>query len=188
MKYAQWLLYWLPLFIVGIVFRFISPIACLFIVRKPRFDTVKRLGKKKVLLERDDLVWWLSWFGTHDNDVSEYWYGMYGFTATKSQAWYDNSRFWRWVCRVLWLQRNSAYGFNYRFFSKPLEPVTYTKEYGSEQSKWWLLFQNRASSFQLEIHHPLWKGKYSTINIGWKPHTDQARLLYAGRILGIRKG
>lgn len=56
-------------FTIGVLGRLLSPIVCLFVERKPRFDTVKRLGKKKVLLERDNLVWWLSWFGIQSPEL-----------------------------------------------------------------------------------------------------------------------
>lgn len=48
MKYLYWALLWIPLFLVGIIGRFLSPIAVIFIERAPRLDTVKRLGKKEV--------------------------------------------------------------------------------------------------------------------------------------------
>lgn len=191
MKYIQWAIYWLPLFIIGQLARLISPIACLFVVRITRFDTVKRLGKKKVSLARDTLIPQLSWFNTHDNDTSEWWYGMYNVGSFKfardwTQADYDGSKLIRWFCRVMWLQRNSAYGFSYAYFSKPVEDVTKTYEYGNEASAWWLLLNIRKSSFQLELHHPLWMGKYNSVNIGWKSHNGMPKMLYAGRILGIR--
>jgi hypothetical protein len=159
----------------------------MFITRTFKLDTVKRYSKQKVTLPRDNLVSWLSWFNTHDNNTDEFWYGMYGNTVLKTQAYYDTHAVYRWWCRVMWLQRNSAYGFNYAYFSKPLEDVTKSYEWGNEATAWWFHLDIRPSSFQLEVHHPLWRGKYNSINIGWKSHTDMPKMLYAGRILGIRK-
>lgn len=191
MKYIQWTIYWLPLFLISWLARFLSPIACLFVTRSFELDTVKRYNKQKVTLPRDNLVSCLSWFNTHDNNADEWWYGMYNtesfqFCRLWSQIDYDASKVKRWFCRVMWLQRNSAYGFSYAFFSKPLELPINTFEYGNEANSWWLLLNIRPSSFQLEARHPLGFGKVNSINIGWKSHTGMTRMLYAGRVLGIR--
>jgi hypothetical protein len=138
----------------------------LFVERKQRFDTVKRLGKKKVLLERDDLVWWLSWFGTDDNDVSEYWYGMYGDTATKTQEYYDTHATYRWWCRVRWLNRNSMYTFNRKFFGLP---------------------KDSKLAWQYKAIKPLPFGYVNDINIGYKSHKGFDTLMLAGRVIGLRK-
>ena len=191
MKYLYWALLWLPVFIIGQMFRFLSPIACLFVKRTVYTTTVKRYGRQERTLQRDRLVWWLSWLDTHDNATDEWWYGVYnvdsfGFAQLWSQADYDNSRFIRWFCRMMWLQRNSAYGFNIRFFSKPVQKIDNVIEFGDEATSKWFFLQVRKDSFQLEVHHPLWAGKFNSINIGWKEHEGQNRLLYAGRVLGIR--
>lgn len=167
MKYIYWsILFPLQFVISHVIARVLSPIACLFIVREPRLDTVKRLGKKKVLLQRDDLVWWLSWFGTDDNAVDEYWYGVYGKTNEKTQEYYNTHKVYRWWCRVLWLQRNSAYTFNRKFFG---------------------LNKDSMLAWQYKAIKPLWFGYHNDINIGFKSHKGIDRLMFAGRVVGLRK-
>lgn len=165
-KYLRWTSLFPILFVIGLLARGLSPFACLFIVTEPRLDVVKRLGKKKVLLPRDSLVWWLTWFDTDDNATDEYWYGMYGLTKYWTQAQYDNSAILRWFMRVLWLQRNSAYTFNRKFFGI------------ARDSKW---------AWQYKAQWPLAFGYYNDINIGYKAHRGFDKLMFAGRILGIRK-
>jgi len=166
MKYCYWALLWIPLFVVGIIGRLLSPIAVIFIVRAPRLDVVKRLGKQTWMLQRDNLVWWLSWFGTDDNAVDEYWYGYYDQASTKTQHYYDTHRVYRWYCRVMWLNRNSMYTFNRKFFGLP---------------------KDSKLAWQYKADLPLWFGYYNSVNIGFKSHKGIDRLMYAGRIIGLRK-
>lgn len=167
MKYLRWFLLFPVLFAISLIARVLSPIACMFIVTEPRIDVVKRLGKKKVILMRDSLVCWLTWFDTDDNATDEYWYGLYPLTKYFTQEQYDNSAILRWFMRVLWLQRNSAYTFNRKFFGI------------SKDSKW---------AWQYKAQHPLAFGYYNDINIGYKSHKGFDRLMFAGRVIGIRKG
>lgn len=166
MKYCYWALLWIPLFVVGIIGRLLSPLAVIFIERAPRLDVVKRLGKQTWMLQRDNLVWWLSWFGTDDNAVDEYWYGWYDQASTKTQHYYDTHRVYRWYCRVMWLNRNSMYTFNRKFFG---------------------LAKDSKLAWQYKADIPLWFGYYNSVNIGFKAHKGIDRLMYAGRILGVRK-
>jgi hypothetical protein len=168
-KYLYWGLLlainWLLL--LPLVGRILSPFACLFIWRAALTDTVKRLDKRVVMLNRDNLVLWLSWFATDDNNVDEYWYGMYGNTSNVTQEYYDTHAIYRWWCRVLWLQRNNLYTFNRKFFGLPKDsPLAW-----QYKAKWPLLF-----------------GWYNDVNIGFKAHKGIDRLMFAGRFLGLRKG
>jgi hypothetical protein len=110
-------------------------------------------------------VWWLRWFSTDDNNVDEYWYGFYDEASKKTQADYDKSRVFRWWCRVQWLQRNSMYYFNRKYFGL------------AKDSKW---------AWQYTGTHKLWLGKENSVNIGYKAHKGFATLMYAGRVLGLR--
>lgn len=166
MKYIIWALLLPVLILTGMVGRLLSPIAVLFIRRRPVTDTVKRLGKQIVTLQRDSLVWWLTWFDTDDNCTDEFWYGWYDQKSTKTQEYYDTHRVYRWYCRVMWLNRNSMYTFNRKFFG--INPDS------------WLAWQYKADI-------PLWFGYYNSVNIGYKAHKGITKLMYAGRILGIRK-
>lgn len=165
-KYIYWTLLLPMALVVGMFGRLCSPIVCLFIERKPRFDTVKRLGKKKVLLERDSLVWWLTWFDTDDNATDEYWYGGYDQKSTKTQEYYDTHAIYRWYCRVMWLNRNSMYTFNRKFFGLP---------------------KDSKLAWQYKAIKPLAFGYVNDINIGYKSHKGFDKLMLAGRVIGLRK-
>jgi hypothetical protein len=162
-------LYWALLFILQmplvVIGRVLSPFACFFIVRKPRTDVVKRLGKQVVTLDRDDLQDWLSWFRTDDNAADEWWYGMYG-KPNWTQDDYDGSKVKRWYCRMMWYQRNNLYTFNRKYFGLP------------KGSKW-------AWQYKAKLALPF--GFYNDVNIGFKSHKGFDRLMFAGRLIGIRK-
>lgn len=166
MKYLRWALLWPVLFFVGIFGRICSPIVCCFIVTKPRLDVVKRLAKIRITLNRDYLVWWLCWFDTDDNATDEYWYGLYDKNSTKTQKYYDTHKIFRWWCRVRWLNRNSMYTFNRKFF-------------GLEKSSKW--------AWQITKKIPIGFGYYNSINIGYKAHKGFEKLMYAGGIIRLKK-
>jgi len=168
MKYLYWALLWLPAFLIGIAGRIFSPLAVCFIKREAYTTTIKRLDKQIITLQRDRLVWWLSWFDTDDNATDEYWYGLYDSASTWTQSDYDNSRLIRWYCRMMWLQRNSMYTFNRKFFG---------------------LDKKSELAWQYKAIKPIqfFGFKFNDINVGWKAHKEIDRLMYAGRVLGLRK-
>ncbi len=166
MKYAYWALLFIPMFLIGVIFRVLSPFACLFVVQVPYTTTVKRYNRQVLTLPRYRLVWWLTWFDTDDNATDEYWYGLYPITKYFTAEQYRKSKFVRWLMRVLWLQRNSAYTFNRKFFG---------------------LSKDSTLAWQYKAQKPLWFGYYNDINIGFKSHRGIDKLMYAGRVLGLRK-
>ena len=157
---ALWLLYFIPALLIEIMCFFFAPLVACFIRTEPRYDVVKRLNKRSVLMQRDYLIKPLYWFQTHDNAVDEWWYGMYNtdhwfaFARNWTQADYDASRFIRWYCRVMWLWRNCAYGFHYNLFSRPKEYTRKTYNAGIEGKGLWLQLDIFESSFQLQCHVP----------------------------------
>ena len=191
MNIIIWLILFIPIFLLGQVCRLLAPLIVMFVYTEYRYDRVKRLGKIYALLPRTNLFDFLSGFNTHDNNTDEWWYGCYNvnhfsFAQRWTQADYDSSRLIRYYCRLMWLWRNSAYGFNYAWFSKPKSELKYMHEHGAEYQGFWYLLKVYEKSFQFEAQIPLPFGKYNSINIGWKAHTGKERLLYAGRILGLR--
>lgn len=163
MKYVVWALI-LPFeIVIGLIGKALAPIICLFIERKPRTDVVKRLGKATVTLDRDHLIPILWWFDTFDNATDEYWYGMYDNTPNYTQSYYDTHTLYRYFCRVMWLQRNSMYGFTRAYIS--IEPDSWLA---------WKYKGNVPIGFGFQMH----------INVGWKAHKGYRRLMFAGRPLG----
>lgn len=187
----RWLVYFPLMFVLFFVGRLLSPFACFFITHVQFTDRVKLYGKVETTMQRERLVWWLSWFDTHDNATDEYFYGMYDDWILKllkvTEAKYKSSKVIRYYCRVMWLQRNNLYTFNNKFFSKPLEADLGVIELGDEDNQNWIRLTLRENSFQYEAHIPLWFGYWNSINIGWKKHKNQTRMIYAGRVLGIKK-
>ena len=166
-KYTYWAVLLIPLFLIAWAFRLLAPVACLFVVRQTRTDVVKRMGKITITLSnRYDLPDWLGWFRTFDNPVDEYWWGVYPLTKYFTQTHYDDSVILRWFFRVCWLWRNSAYTFNKKFFG---------------------IAKDSPMAWQYKADLPLLFGYYNAVNIGWKSHKNFDGLMFAGRILGIRK-
>lgn len=185
----RWFLYFIPALLVEIACWILTPLVCLFVVKRMRTDVVKRdYNKAVVTLEREYLPDWLSLFGTPDNAVDEFYWGQYSTVPTPEQ--YFSSWWWRYYCRVMWLWRNTAYGFHYWLFSLPEDEVLYVKEHGVKNSRgvWWKYTQ-RKSSWQLELQHPIGFGRYNHVNIGFKGHKgdDIERVMMANRVIGLRK-
>jgi hypothetical protein len=189
MKFLKWLLFFIPALAVEVFAIVLNPIVCLFVTRRPREDYVKRLGHRATM-PRDYIINPLYWFQTHDNAVDEGWYGKYEilFLENTTQSEYDNSRVIRYWCRLWWLHRNTAYGFLYNIFGIPREEPAYVKEYGFEDSKsFWMLYQSYKSYFKLEMQIPLNTNRYISVNIGWKAHKGIPKVLYANRLIGVRR-
>lgn len=166
----RWVLYFPIGLFIGLFCRLTNPIACLFVVKRPRTDIVKRFAKIRIALDREYLWGIFYLWQTHDNACDEYWYGCYN-----ESSWFKTVRNWslnsylhswiiRYVCRVLWLNRNAGYGWNYLLLSIP-----------------------KGQGFQIKKQIPLCFGYVNDVNIGWKAHKGKDRLFYAGRILGLRK-
>jgi hypothetical protein len=192
MNLLIWLVYFIPAIAIELLCYLFAPLAACFVTRRDRYDVVKRLNKRSVLMPRDYIISPLYWFQTHDNAVDEWWYGMYNvdhwfkFAQIWTQADYDRSQFIRWYCRVMWLWRNCAYGFHYALFSRPKEPFCNVFTAGIEGNGFWYELKLYPRSFQLECHVPL-GARYLSINVGWKAHKTTDKLLYANRVIGFRK-
>lgn len=151
MIYLRWICYLPCQWILTFLCWWTNPIACLFVTRKNG---------------RDDLWGWFYLWQTFDNHVDEYWYGGYhdGQYTTNQ---YKNSRWVRYKYRVLWLKRNTAYGFSYKLLSIP---------------------KGTGFQFKGQAKIPFWFfGKtINDYNLGWKAHKGFDRLNFAGRIIGLR--
>lgn len=168
----------------------LAPVVALFITSRERTDRVKQLDNKQHTLMRDYLVKPLYYFQTHDNAVDEWWYGAYNresvlaYFRDATQAKYDSSCFFRYACRVMWLWRNSGYGFLYNWFGRPLDEVVSIEEIGNKTSGYWSRMITRKTSFQLKKRIPTPWFWYLEINIGWRTHDGFDRAMYADRPIG----
>lgn len=139
----------LPISILITIFCWITnPIACLFVTYENG---------------RANLWGWAYLWQTYDNNVDEYYFGNYG-TDKPTLHVYNYSAWLRYKYRVLWLTRNTGYGFSYKFLSIP-----------------------KGEGFQFKGHTKPLFGYYNDYNCGWKAHKGFDRLDYAARIIGLRK-
>lgn len=191
----RWALYFLPDILIKGAAMVLAPLVACFITRAERTDRVKRLGNVDVTMQREYLVTPLYWFQTHDNAVDEYWWGLFTESSVipcvrnATQEQYDANAFLRYVCRVLWLWRNCAYGFSYHLFGRELDlndPISISFT-GNENSGYWHRITKRKESWQYKAHIPFCPWYQLDINIGWKTHTGFSRAMYAGRLLAFRK-
>jgi hypothetical protein len=191
---AKWLLLFIPALLVELACYLLNPLVAIPTRKEERTDRAKILGGV-VTMQRDYLIKPLMYFMTHDNAVDEYWYDGYAkdshlkWIREATQADYDSSWWLRYVCRVMWLYRNNAYGFLFYWFGTPIEPYNRIFKYGIEDEGLWLRYESYPSSFKLEFQIPiLFTTRYISANIGWKAHRSAPlpRKLYANRIIGIR--
>lgn len=191
MMYLRWILYLIPALLVELVCWILTPLVCLFVVKRLHTDKVKRdYNKQVVTLMREFMPDWLSLFGTPDNAVDEGWYGDYVFIVNFTPMQYATSWWVRYYYRCMWLFRNTAYGWHYLLFSLPEDNVLYKKEHGIEGKGFWYEYTQRKSSWQLEYHIPIILTKqYIHGNVGFKGHKGDnvKRVMMANRVIGLRK-
>jgi hypothetical protein len=182
--------------LVEIAGYFIVPFASLFVVKRLRKDVVKRHGKKTVNMMREYLHPFFNWLQTDDNAQDEFWYGKYqegnDFGANWTQKDYDNSRFIRYYCRVMWGWRNNSYGYLYytlgiKHEPKPIKSMAVGLE---DNIHGWLRIDIYRHYFQYQEQRPIGNGEYNSYNFGHKAHksapviesTGKKNVMYANRI------
>ena len=197
MMYVQWLIILIPAFLIELLAWLVTPIVALFVKNSEEKITSSSIDAPMI---REQLQHYVYWFQTHDNPVDEYWYGGYykesffPYVKKMTQEKYDDSKVARYVMRMLWMFRNTAYGIHYAIFSKP-ERGTPIKVYSHgvfRQDRFWYflkIYEN--NSFHFKGHLPLLpiiKGSniFNDFNLGWKAHKEVEKCLYANRIIGIR--
>ena len=139
----------LPLsFLITFVCWWTNPIACLFVKRTDCGDKLFGIFN----------LW-----STNDHYVDEYYYGNYD-TDKPTQAVYDNTAWIRYKYRLIWLNRNTGYGWTYL-----------------------LLSIKHGTGFQFKGQTKPLLGFYNDYNVGYKSHDGIENDIYAARIIGIRK-
>jgi hypothetical protein len=194
---VRWLLYFIPALLVEVFCYLTNWIACIFVRREMRTDTVKRLGGEMVTMPRDYPIRFFTLWNTHDNALDTWWFDSYNedspfkWLREATQSDYDSSWWLRYICRVHWLYRNNGYGFLFYWFGAPLESTGINYEHGLEDSgKFWYFYQKFPNSFKFEAQFPiLFTNRYISTNIGWKAHRSAPlpKKLYANRIIGFRQ-
>lgn len=92
-----------------------SPIICLFVTKEEESE-VTGFPSLHPGMPREFLIKPLRWFQSTDAPLDEWWqssdYGKNGYLKTHFNNEYYNTHWWlRYVCRILWVCRNPAYGF-----------------------------------------------------------------------------
>lgn len=188
MQYIKWILLY-PISIAFSIFAFFTvPFVCLFTVKKPTKDNVKRFNKKLITINRDYLLPIFSWWATFDNAADEWWYGMYNANTKFAKNWtqddYDKSWIKRYICRVFWHSRNIAYGFNLNVLGfTPIDATVVTTQLRQFKVTTWYSRYGFAKAFQVQGNLFITKSYYFNINIGWKAHKQVQKLMFAGRLL-----
>lgn len=189
----NWFLWLIPSLVVELVAWLLTPIVCLFVVKREHYDKVKRYGRSYVTLTREFLPDWLSYFATPDNALDEYWYGLYNtdsvfkFLREATELDYINHWHIRYLCRCLWLWRNTAMGWHYAWFSVPEEDPISVTERGIKCQGFWWKYTKRPSSFQFQYHIPIpFTSIFIDGNVGFKGH-GFSKLMIANRVIGLRR-
>jgi hypothetical protein len=173
--YLLWLIYFPLQLAVSIFCKLTAPLACIFVVKRIRTDRVKIYGNEELTFDREYLWGPFSLWHSHDNACDEYFFGdfsrysIFPFIRNCTREKYASSWFIRYFYRLLWVYRNTAYGFAYHVFGRDTKTQTW---------------------FQIKKDVPLVFGYYNSLNVGWKTHRsapDPDRAMYAGRVLGLRK-
>lgn len=196
--------FWVMLFVEVPLTLLVVPIASLFVRYDVRTDKMKRVARERnepretlYTRMREYLPLWANWFQTHDNAADElYWDDYENFINEKFGHLYSDSWLLRYYNRVAWHYRNKAYGFSYYVWGTAKgndEPNVF--EVGAEDSgELWVRIEVYKNWFHYEAQIPNGKGRYRSINIGWKSHRSAPALpdgsfnvLYANRLSWIAR-
>ena len=146
----------------------LSYVLALFIVKQEESE-VTGFPSLHPGMPRDFLIPFLRSWQTPDAPVDELWFAQdYHVWPVlgKTQADYDRSAWFRYLCRVTWLQRNAAYGFGAKVGYDD-KGLTITSQRDKE-----ILWRTGANCFSY------WVCKNDVGNIGW---CVRAQLYYFGR-------
>ena len=148
---------------------------------------------------REYLPGWLHLFSTHDDGIDALWFeGLYDDRAPV--GWPEKARagsWWaRYVLRVLWIVRNSAYGFAH--YTLGFERVgAYSTKILAQRGVWdtnttnWLVRVDTNSkgkkAFQVRAQIFFIRTRYLRINLGWKLDWAAERVQIATHINPFRK-
>ena len=158
-------------------------------------------------LPREWLPRWCRWLQTHDAPVDEWWHGGYYKTAFKwssklTDSDFEQSTCLRYVARMLWLQRNPAYGLatyalGYRYATAEDRGVFY----GHSHGQWDTSTTNYEFWLSRNPEVPLWmrygfmfrgqffytRTRYVRVFIGWKLMRSESKVMVVTHINPFRK-
>jgi len=189
----RWLLYLLPAIFATIICYLTNPIVVLFCDEEGELPGLLHMWQtwddscdsefflKECVPSCLDYGWDEHYTSYTDTDE---WSVLYGKTrkfsiARPEAVWTTKQRLQRYICRVLWLYRNSAYGFMFYCFGADLSGATYKlvqdNEFYCRDNKGLFCYKNEKQF----CRYLRWK-----IYLGWKtyPGNDNPRqCMYAYR-------
>ena len=148
---------------------------------------------------REYLRGWLHLFSTHDDGIDALWFK--GFYDDRAPAgWPEKARAGSWwakyYLRVLWIIRNSAYGFAHYIFGFD-RSRGYSTKFLAQRGTWdtdktnWLVRvdtnANGRKAFQIRAQLFFTKERYLRLNLGWKLDWAAERVQIATHINPFRK-
>lgn len=160
----------------------LSPIFALFI-RHAEESEITGLpsqfpGKPREFLKPMFYIW-----QTADAPVDEWWYNddcTAWFKTGKTQADYDSKAWLRWICRIMWLCRNAAYGFGDKlgYDSTGMEVIYQHSDDGNWNTgrpmfAFWEVVNDKGQiGWWLKAQVYFYKTRCLSINLGYKLLSD----------------
>jgi hypothetical protein len=176
---------WIPkvfaLIFLDLLTTILSPVLCLFVIKEEE-SYVTGFPSQFPGKPREFLIKPLRMFQSFDAPLDEYWYGDYtGWPKTgKTQMDYVSSWWLRYLCRIVWLNRNPAYGFG-QYLGYDSTGMKYLIQNdntslwasGKPNSSFWLAINDRGQIgwwYKAQIY--FYKTHCLEINLGYKLDSD----------------
>ena len=191
--FAIWFFSALAEFGLSVIAVVLSPLLALLHVTRDSHPWCSATGP------REYLRGWLHLFSTHDDGIDALWFkGLYDDRAPV--GWPEKARAGSWwakyVLRVLWIVRNSAYGFAH--YTLGFERVgAYSTKILAQRGVWdtnttnWLVRVDTNAqgkkAFQVRAQIFYTRTRYLRINLGWKLDWAAERVQIATHINPFRK-
>lgn len=170
MRYLIYLIISLVMQVIALV---ITPVLPLFAVRRMGW-----CDNHSYLAEEPRLPNWLSWFDTPDN-------GLFGDSNFQANHIFTNP----YLAKVIWLYRNSLYGFKWSVLAMPIQVEDREVEgdpfidYHTERFGY-LKIKQKNGAWQCKLVTPF-LGKILVLNLGWlldDPSQDKALFMCSPRL------
>jgi len=172
------------LFLLDIFTWVFSPIICLF-VRHAEESSITGFPSMFPGKPREFLIKPLYKFQSFDAPLDEWWYSNdYGqgswIKLNYTQADYDSTWWIRYVCRIMWLCRNPAYGFGHALGYDLTDPVyLVTRDNsalwnsGKTHSSYWKVVNRHGQiGWWFKAQYVFYKKRYLEVNFGYKLDAD----------------
>ena len=178
----------------------VSPILALPFFVRHEVET-KVTGKPGKLDTHEFLQPWLMWFQTHDAPLDEWWTAGYGedswIKRKYTQEDYDSKGWLRYLCRIMWLWRNPAYGLAHALgYDQHGMVDVYKRDEGElwdsgypNFSVWLVKNIRNQYGFMVEWQFYYYKQRCIELYVGWKLHRDDPdrKCMIAVRFSPFRK-